>query len=370
MPVDDAALVYRDEKGSELTFPEMDNRIRALADAHDSLEETVLLAINADGTLKSAKVGYAADTGASDAYSVTITGSYANLDALLGVVIVVKANTTNQGAVTLAVNGFAATAVKKNHGLTLDDADIVVSKVAAFLYNGTDFQLLNPRSSAQSNYGADAGSANAYKIEFADLPALAASKFQMPTALYAGYRVSFKAANDNTTTSTLEVKIVSPSTSLTGTIKRKGTTDVIASDIRTGYVYDAVYDGTNWILLNPSNSPQSYYTGDSTAVSITIDNAAETIKSFTHGLGAVPSRIEVTLVCTSTDNGYAVDDEVNAVGVRSAASNNSIVLLWRNSTTIGVLFGNTALEMITKTGAGTYASIDETKWKVRVRAWL
>lgn len=370
MPVDTDALVYRDEKGSELTFAEMDNRIRALADAHDSLEETTLLAINSDGTLKNAKVGYAADTGATDAYAVTITGSYATISELLGVLIVVKANTTNEGAITLAVNGFAATAVKKHHGLTLDNADVVAGKVAAFLYNGTDFQLLNPRTIALANYGADAGSANAYKIEFADLATLAASKFQMPAALYAGYRVSFKAANDNTTTSTLEVKITSPSTSLTGTIKRKGTTDVIPGDIRAGYVYDAVYDGTNYILLNPSNSPQSYYTADSTAVSITVDNAAETIKSFTHGLGAVPSRVEVTLVCTSTDNGYAVDDEVNAVGVRSSASNNTIVILWRNSTTIGVLFGNTALEMITKTGAGTYASIDETKWKVRVRAWL
>lgn len=367
MPVDDAALVYRDEKGSELNFPEMDNRIRALADAHDSLEETVLLAINADGTLKSAKVGYAADTGASDAYSVTITGSYANLDALLGVVIVVKANTTNQGEATLAVNGFAATVVKKQHGLTLDDADIVATKAAAFLYNGTSFQLLNPRSSAQSNYGADAGSANAYKIEFADLPALAASKFQMPTALYAGYRVSFKAANDNTTTSTLEVKIVSPSTSLTGTIKRKGTTDVIASDIRTGYVYDAVYDGTNWILLNPSNSPQYYAQVDSTTGATgDLSNAVHVVP---HTLGARPSRVEVVVVNTSTELGYSVDDEVELYGFRNTGSNNGITAFCRDATNVTVLFGANTLEIPNK-GTGTFAAIDETKWKVRVRAWL
>src|SRR5438045_2741826 len=118
MPVE--PLTLRLEKGSELTFAEGDGDFEKLRDAHDSLEETVLLAINEDGTLKNGRVGYAADTGATDAYAVTISGSFADINSLLGVLIVVKANTTNTGAVTLAVNGFAATAVKKDHGIALD----------------------------------------------------------------------------------------------------------------------------------------------------------------------------------------------------------------------------------------------------------
>jgi hypothetical protein len=74
------------------------------------------------------------------------------------------------------------------------------------------------------------------------------------------------------------------------------------------------------------------------------------------------------LLCIANDNGYSVNDEVSVEGVRSATSNKIITGVWSDATNIGVVFGDNSFEVIPKTG-GAYAVIDETKWKVRVRAW-
>lgn len=358
MPVDDSALIYRDEKGSELTFAEMDNRIRALANAHDSLEETVLLAVNEDGTLKNARVGYAADTGASDTYAVTVSGSFADINSLIGVLVLVKANTTNAGASTLAVNGFAATDIKKDHGLDLDHADIVAGKVSAFLYNGTNFQLINPRSRSQVNYGVDVGAANAYKVEFADLAALSTSRFQMPAALYAGYRASFKAINDNTLAAcTFEIKITSPSTSLSATIKKNGTLDPVAGDIKSGMIYDVVYDGTYWQISAVGGGVRSYR---STAIPIpTADGRLAAALS--HGLGRTPDNVKWRLVnkgnASAVAHGYAVGDKIGLPAFYSTA-NEVEVFTPLESATVLDLMCRTSLGsrvILTKAATGTVA---------------
>jgi len=51
---------------------------------------------------------------------------------------------TNTGAVTLAIDGLAATAVQTVAGDALVGGELVDGQTALFLYNGTNFRLLNP----------------------------------------------------------------------------------------------------------------------------------------------------------------------------------------------------------------------------------
>lgn len=277
-------LTKRRDKGSAITHDEADDNLDTIANAIGALEDRVDIAIADDGTLKSPGVGYGAHTGGSDAYSITVSGSYASLDALRGVVIQMRANFTNDGACTLAVNGLAATSIKKDHSFDPDVADIVAGQVSYFAYNGSTFQLLNPRSKNGNNYGVSTGTADALKIEFADVTAVAGSRFQFPAAVYAGYRVSVKANATNTGTATLAVTLVSPSISLSGTIKKNNSENLIAGDLKQDHTYDFQWDGSYWQLM--TRGVRSFRQTD-----ITIPTAYGKLGVIAHGLGRKPDKV-------------------------------------------------------------------------------
>lgn len=68
-------------------------------------------------------------------------------------------------------------------------------------------------------------------------------------ALYAGLTVIFIAGNTNTGTVTLN-----PDSLAADTLKSCSGHSLIAGQIISGGVYQAVFDGTDWIVLNPSSS--------------------------------------------------------------------------------------------------------------------
>lgn len=82
---------------------------------------------------------YAADSGGSDAYSITISPSPTAYAA--GQVFFFKANTANTGAATLNVNGLGAKALKKNKDEDLEDNDILSGQIYMAVYDGTNFQV-------------------------------------------------------------------------------------------------------------------------------------------------------------------------------------------------------------------------------------
>lgn len=89
-------------------------------------------------------------------------------------------------------------------------------------------------------YLTDSGSANAYAIT----PSPAISAYAAKQAF------RMKAANTNTTTSTLNVSGLGVKT-----IKKyDGATNLSSGDIQAGQVYDLAYDGTNFLILNPGAS--------------------------------------------------------------------------------------------------------------------
>ena len=96
-------------------------------------------------------------------------------------------------------------------------------------------------------YALDTGAADAYVVTLSPVPA----------AYVTGMAIMMKAANANTTTSTINVNGLGPIT-----IKKGVSTNLAANDILAGQMCSLVYDGTNFQL----NPPPSTGTGSVTSV--------------------------------------------------------------------------------------------------------
>ncbi len=89
---------------------------------------------------------YAADAGANDTYVITLSpapNAYAT-----GQTFRFKANTANTGAATLNVNGLGAKTIVKGVNTTLADGDIAANQINTVVYDGTNFVLQSPVSTA------------------------------------------------------------------------------------------------------------------------------------------------------------------------------------------------------------------------------
>lgn len=92
---------------------------------------------------------YASDAGGDDTYAATIEGisSYAQI---LGKQIALKVATANTGAASLNINGLGAVAIKNGGTTDVATGDILANTVVLLSHDGTNFQLLNPKSSGTS----------------------------------------------------------------------------------------------------------------------------------------------------------------------------------------------------------------------------
>jgi len=89
---------------------------------------------------------YGADAGSNDTYVITLAASPISYKA--GMMFTFKANTRNTGACTLNVNSVGAVTIKKEGTLDLADGDIEAGAIYTVVYDGTNFQLMNPKGSA------------------------------------------------------------------------------------------------------------------------------------------------------------------------------------------------------------------------------
>jgi hypothetical protein len=89
---------------------------------------------------------YGVGGGAANAYTVTLspTSPGVNQAYRTGVCYAFVANAPNTGATTVAVDGLAAKAVTKFGTTALVANDIVANQMCVVVYDGTQFQLLNP----------------------------------------------------------------------------------------------------------------------------------------------------------------------------------------------------------------------------------
>lgn len=84
---------------------------------------------------------YAVSTGSSNAYAIAL--SPALTAHVAGMPIRFKANHTNTGAATLAVNAMSAVAIKRPDGTALQANDILSGAMITTIYDGTNYQLIN-----------------------------------------------------------------------------------------------------------------------------------------------------------------------------------------------------------------------------------
>lgn len=92
---------------------------------------------------------YFNDIGTTNAIQI-VSGVFGDnvtdLSDLVGRLLIIKvANTNSATAVTITVDGLAATTVKKYGAATLDVGNITAGMICMFIYDGTNFQLLNPK---------------------------------------------------------------------------------------------------------------------------------------------------------------------------------------------------------------------------------
>lgn len=171
----------------------------------------------------------APDTGAANAYAIAPTPVITAYAA--GQMFNFVPANANSTAATLAVNGLAAKAIKKWGSAALAAGDLNTTSEATVIYDGTNFQLLNPQGDSFLHYfWADSGAANAYVIT--PVPAI--------TALVAGQSFQVKISADNTGASTLNVSGLG----VKSIKKTHGTADPAAGDLKAGGIYTLTYDGT------------------------------------------------------------------------------------------------------------------------------
>jgi hypothetical protein len=84
---------------------------------------------------------YAVSSGSANAYAITL--ALALTANIQGMPIRFKANFTNTGAVTLAINGMTAVALKKNVNAPLVAGDIQSGQIYTVCFDGTYFQVFN-----------------------------------------------------------------------------------------------------------------------------------------------------------------------------------------------------------------------------------
>lgn len=89
---------------------------------------------------------YAADTGAANAYVVTLSPALGAYTA--GVLVQFKATNANTTTSTVNVNGLGVQTIKKLGGTDLASGDISAGMIVELEYDGTNFQMLNPVGNA------------------------------------------------------------------------------------------------------------------------------------------------------------------------------------------------------------------------------
>ena len=80
----------------------------------------------------------------TDAYAITFSPAYAAYTT--GMIINLKVDVANTGAATINVDSLGVKTIKKNVSSDVATGDIVAGQIATLIYDGTNFQLLNPNS--------------------------------------------------------------------------------------------------------------------------------------------------------------------------------------------------------------------------------
>jgi hypothetical protein len=119
------------------------------------------------------------------------------------------------------------------------------------------------------------------------------------------------------------------------------------------------------LTLPPGTTPAISKSFQSTQQTIT----AGGVLSLAHGLSEVPKIVMATLVCTTAEHGYAVNDEVIiGYGPQNTVDNGIAITI--SSSSIGVKFGAAASSLrVLNESTGSNAGITNASWRLVIRAY-
>jgi hypothetical protein len=102
----------------------------------------------AAGQIQDGGLVYAADSGAADAYVIAPSPAITAYAAGQG--FRVKIANANTGACTINVSGVGAKSIKRPDGNDPSADDMIAGQIAVLIYDGTNFQLTNPATDADT----------------------------------------------------------------------------------------------------------------------------------------------------------------------------------------------------------------------------
>jgi hypothetical protein len=179
----------------------------------------------------------------TNAFSATL--SPAILAYETGLRVSFKAGGAITGAATLNLNSLGAKNITKANGDSLVSGEIASNQIVEAVYDGTSFRIISglvlaPAVHAAPLWGGAASfSSNAYSISMS--PSL--------SSYTTGLTVRFSIANANTAAATLNINSLGAKT-----LKRSGGGDLYSGFLVSGMVVEAVYDGTNFIIISPTDA--------------------------------------------------------------------------------------------------------------------
>jgi hypothetical protein len=230
--------------GSELVTNSKLNQLAAPTVAITGTADTSNITNNSVTAVKGAYGPwfYCTDGGTANAHSLTAAAAATTLPTSLvaGQEFAYTANTTNTGAVTVAISGIGGTvALTKNGSTALAAGDVRSGQLIWVRYDGTRLQLSTPNGQPRlDRFATTATSATAYTATFS--PTL--------TALTSGTRVLVKWHATNTSTATF-----APDSLTAKAITKAADTALVAGDVVLNQISELVYDSTldHWLLTSP-----------------------------------------------------------------------------------------------------------------------
>jgi len=139
-----ADLTFRKDLTVALSSTQVDSNFEVLRDFSNGLETLYNTSFNQDGTLKNSltavnlkadAVYYAADTGTTDEYAITLTPAIT--EYIDGMTVAFKANTANETEATLNVNAVGAKPLTKRKDVPLATGDITSGQIVEARYDST-----------------------------------------------------------------------------------------------------------------------------------------------------------------------------------------------------------------------------------------
>ena len=243
--------------------------------------------------------------------------------------------------------------------------------IGFYYYYGGAWVPINPPN---VYFGTDAGAVNAYVV--------AAVSPTYPLAALGQGVFFIKITTQNTGASTLQIN------AFAAKAIKVGGADLWSGALKASRWYAMVYDGTNFEVVGISQLTTSDITPGTDAQFLRTRNVSGTLTtvwessiyestatafpgattqlSWNHGFTVVPKFFRVVAVCTATEAGYAVGDEVPVEALYATGGSQSCTT-WASSVSVG--FNSTSAVQITNKTTGVAAALTTAKWNLKAYAF-